>query len=75
MPPAPFAEYQYFEPQSLMTYENIIKTLAVCDLSSLYCLGLKLLTMPKESSIEKRVSINKDSMYLLDQAISELART
>ena len=58
--------------RSYSPYENIKKTLAACDLSSLYCLGLKLLAMPKESSIKKRVAINRDTMYLLDQAMAEL---
>ena len=55
-----------------MSYKNIKRTLAACNLSSLDCLGLKLLAMPKESSIKKRVAINRDTMYLLDQAMAEL---
>jgi hypothetical protein len=72
MPPAPIGDYQYFEPESLMTYENIKKTLASCDLSLLDCLGIKLLAMPKESSINKRIAINKNSMDLINQVITEL---
>ena len=72
MPPAPFGDYQYFEPESLMSYENIKNTLEVCEFSSLDCLGIKLLAMPEESSIEKRIGINRDTMYLLDQAMAEL---
>ena len=72
MPPAPFADYQYFEPESLMTFENIKNTLSTCDSITLDCLGLKLLAMPDNSTIEKRISINKDAMELLDQAINEL---
>ena len=51
MPPAPFGDYQYFEPQSLMTYESIKKSLAECDMNALEFIGLKLLAMPKESTI------------------------
>jgi len=72
MPPALFSDYKYFEPESLMSYKNIKRTLAACDFSSLDYLGLKLLAMPKESSIKKRVAINRDTMYLLDQAMAEL---
>ena len=74
MPPATFSDYRYFEPESLMTYENIKNTLALCDLNSLDFLGVKLLAMPKESSVEKRISINKDSIGLLDRAIIETSR-
>ena len=75
MPPAPFADYQYFEPQSLMTYESIKKSLSECDMNALEFIGLKLLAMPKESTIEKRVTINKNTMCLLDHAINEMAIT
>ena len=75
MPPAPFSDYQYFEPQSLMTYENIKKSLSKCDMNALEILGLKLLAMPKESTIEKRVTINKNTMCILDHAINEIAIT
>jgi hypothetical protein len=74
MPPATFSDYRYFEPESLMTYENIKNTLALCDLNTLDFLGVKLLAMPNESSIEKRISINKDSIGLLDRAIIETSR-
>ena len=72
MTPATFLDYKYFEPESLMSYQNIKNTLDVCDFSSLDCLGIKLLAMPEESSIEKRIGINRDTMYLLDQAMAEL---
>ncbi len=72
MPPATIGDYEYFEPESLMTYENIKKTLGSFDLSLLDCFGIKLLAMPKESSIYKRICINKDSMDLISQIIAEL---
>jgi hypothetical protein len=72
MPPATFSDYKYFEPESLMTYENIQNTLAGCDSRALVCLGIKLLAMPVESSIKKRIGINRDTMYLLDRAMAEL---
>jgi len=74
MPPGPFPNCKYFESQSLMSFENIKKTLASCNLNSLPILGLKLLAMPNSSSIEKRIAINKDSMFLLNQAKNEIAK-
>lgn len=72
MPPASYSNFQYFEKDSLMSYENIKNTLAACDFSTLTCLGIKLLAMPNDSSMEKRISLNKDTMNLLDQAISDI---
>ena len=57
-----------------LTYENIKNILALFDLNTLDFLGVKLLAMPKESSVEKRISINKDSIGLLDRAIIETSR-
>lgn len=75
MPPAPFEGFKYFESQSLMTYENIKKTLGSCNINSLVCLGIKLLAMPNRSSIEKRIAINKNTMCLLDIVINEIAKS
>ena len=72
MPPANYSDYKYFEKESLMTYENIKKALLTCNYNTLDCLGIKLLAMPAESTIEKRICINRDSMFLLDQAIREI---
>lgn len=72
MPPASYSNFQYFEKDSLMSYENIKNTLAACDFSTLTCLGIKLLAMPNDSTMEKRISLNKDTMNLLDQAISDI---
>jgi len=44
-----------------------------CNYDKLDCLGIKLLAMPSNSSIEKRISINRDAMILIDQAINEIA--
>lgn len=75
MPPAKHTDFQYFEPESLMSYENIKNTLASCDFDALGFLGIKLLAMPSDSTIEKRISINRDAMILLDLAINEISRT
>ena len=57
-----------------MTFENIKNTLAACDFNALDCLGIKLLAKPSNSTIEKRISINKNAMILLDQTINEINR-
>ena len=72
MPPATIGNYKYFESESLMTFENVKKLLKICDLDTLDFIGVKLLAMPKKSSIEKRISINEDSLALLKQAINEV---
>jgi len=72
MPPATHSNYMNFEPDSLMTYENIKNTLKECDIKSLNILGLKVLALPKESSLDKRIGIISDTMDLLEEIISEL---
>ena len=71
MPPATFSSFEYFESESLMTFENIKNSLKICNLDKLDFLGIKLLALPAESSMEKRISINKDSLILLKRAINE----
>ena len=74
MPPADYLDFQYFESESLMSFENIKNTLLACDYNALDYLGIKLLAMPDESTIEKRIGINKDAMILLDHTIKEIER-
>tara|TARA_Y100000590_G_scaffold180640_1_gene205873 strand:+ start:21257 stop:22267 length:1011 start_codon:yes stop_codon:yes gene_type:complete len=74
MPPANYSDFQYFEKESLMSFENIKNTLAACDFNALDCLGIKLLAKPSNSTIEKRISINRNTMILLDQTINEINR-
>jgi hypothetical protein len=49
-----------------MTFENIKNTLSACDYNALDYLGIKLLVMPDDSTIEKSIKINKDEMVILD---------
>ena len=72
MPPAPHNDYEYFERESLMTYENIKETLMNCNLTSLKFIGIKLLALPENSSMEKRVGINENSLNLLREIIEEI---
>ena len=73
MPPSNYLDFKFFESESLMSYNNIKETLMACNYDKLDCLGIKLLAMPSNSSIEKRISINRDAMILIDQAINEIA--
>jgi len=72
MPPCDDLGSQFFESESLMSYNCIKQTLMACNYDKLECLGIKLLAMPSNSSIEKRININRDTMKLLDQAINEI---
>ena len=72
MPPAEYKNYEYFEKESLMTHNTIKQSLSVAKLTSLSFLGIKLLAKPENSSIEKRIKINKNSMLLLDDVLASL---
>jgi len=72
MPPATYREYKYFESESLMTYNNIKNTLSISNLDSLDFIGIKLLAKPNNSSLKKRIAINRDTLCLLDKAVKEL---
>ena len=69
----PFAEsygVDNFERNSLLTYENIFNTLKLIDLKNLDYLGIKLLS--DTSDMDRRVGLNKDAIYILENIISEL---
>jgi hypothetical protein len=69
----PFAEsydVDNFERNSLLTYENIFNTLKLIDLKHLDYLGIKLLS--DTSDMDRRVGLNKDAIYILENIISEL---
>tara|TARA_Y100000591_G_scaffold331068_1_gene363846 strand:- start:1044 stop:2054 length:1011 start_codon:yes stop_codon:yes gene_type:complete len=72
MPPTSSQGFKYFEPQSLMSYENIRDTLKVCDIQSLGLIGIKLLSLPESVNINRRIGVNKDTMKLLNKALNEL---
>lgn len=72
MPP-PETEYtRYFAEGSLMTFENIKNTFEECANYTLKYIGIKLLAIPNDSTIKKRVGINRDAMNLLDLALNEI---
>ena len=63
----------YSEEGSLLSRENILKCINESDYKSLDYLGIKVLAMPiNESSLERRIGINKDTMQILKQTIASL---
>ncbi len=70
MPPAREGNMEYYEDDSLMTAGNMEASLAACDIRMLDYIGIKLLAMPEDTSIERRVGLNRDAMGLLDIVIS-----
>ena len=64
---------KHYEKNSLLSHENILKTLNLLDINNLDYLGIKILAMPlSEINIEKRVGLNKDAIYILDNILEEL---
>lgn len=63
----------YFEKDSLMTLKNMKNTLKECDIDSLSYIGVKVLSMPiEQSSMDRRIGINKDTMKILNKIIKDL---
>ena len=73
MPFARSYNVEYFEKNSLLTYENISNVLRSVDINKLDYLGIKLLSMPIDSlDISRRVGLNKDAIFILENIISDL---
>jgi hypothetical protein len=73
MPFARSCNVKYFEQNSLLTYENISNVLKSVDINKLDYLGIKLLSMPLgDSDISRRVGLNQDAIFILENIISEL---
>lgn len=68
-PPARAFDMQYYEGTSLMTLENIKKTLNSCEVKKIDYIGIKLLPLPSEQSISDRVGINRDAIMLIRKAL------
>jgi len=61
---------QFFEENSLLTQEEISNTLNIVDLDSVDYLGVKLLSMPIDSStIDRRVGLNSDAVSILNKIL------
>jgi len=71
-PPAKAFDILHYQESSLMTYENIRNTLNSCEIGKLDYLGIKLLPLPSEMSISDRIGINRDAIFLIRKALTEL---
>lgn len=70
MPFAQSYDVEFFEENSLLSLSNIKKTLNIVDVEKLNYLGIKLLSMPLDnSSIQRRVGINRDAISILNKII------
>jgi hypothetical protein len=59
---------EHYEDNSLLTEENISITLNSIDINALDYIGIKLLSMPIESStLERRVGVNRDGIKILNK--------
>ena len=69
----PFAQsfsVDYYEENSLLTRKNISDTLSLINLCKLDYIGIKLLSMPIESSsLKRRVGVNKDAITILNRIV------
>lgn len=74
MPPAPYGDFQYGEPESLLTFNEIKNSLAHCNVDKLGYIGIKLLAKPDTATLQKRVGINREVMMMLDDALDELGK-
>jgi len=64
---------KHYEKNSLLNHENINNTLNLLDINNLDYLGIKINAMPlSEVNIERRVGLNKDAIYILDNILEEL---
>lgn len=72
----PFAlsyDVEHYEKNSLLTQHNVRNTLKVIDINEIDYLGIKLLSMPIDSStVERRVGVNRDAVITLNNIISTL---
>ena len=72
MPPALYKDYKHFESTSLMSFDNMKSTLKVCDHRELKFLGIKLLSLPKSTSIDSRVELNQNAIFMLKEVLKGL---
>ncbi|MCX2780480.1 DUF4862 family protein [Microbulbifer thermotolerans] len=66
MPPAPVFAEGHFAETSLLTAEQIAKSLEVADWRRLDFLGIKIGVRPRELNAEERVAYNRDALAALD---------
>lgn len=65
---------EHFESNSLLTKSNMLSTLEALDLNELDYVGVKLLSMPIDSStLNRRVGVNRDAITVLNNILSEIS--
>jgi len=71
MPFARSFDVEYYEENSLLTLDSIKQSLNCVDINTLDYLGIKLLSMPIDSStIERRVGLNRDAISTLNRIVT-----
>ena len=70
--PSYLFDIKNFEETSLMSFQNIQSTLKAFDKNKIDYIGLKLLPLPSELSISKRIDINSDAIKIIKKAIKEI---
>lgn len=64
---------EYYEIDSLLNLDSIRNTLKECDIDNLSYIGVKVLSIPiEESSINKRIGTNRDTLKVLNKIIKEM---
>ena len=71
-PPQKAFDIQHYEESSLMSYENMSNTIQSCKIDEIDYMGIKLLPLPSELPILKRIGINKDAITLIKKALYEM---
>jgi hypothetical protein len=71
-PPPKAFEMDHYEETSLMSFQNIRNTLNSCNINKLDYFGIKLLPLPSELTISRRIGINSDAIMLLKKAVTEI---
>ena len=71
MPFAQSYDVEHYEENSLLNQQNMTKALNEVDLDKLDYLGIKILSMPMDSSsLERRVGLNRDAISILNNIMS-----
>lgn len=71
VPFAPAEGIEHFEETSLLTEEAVGNVVAAVDRAALSYVGVKLLEIDPQASVERRVGINRDAMRVVGRVASE----
>ena len=76
MPFARSYNVEHYEKNSLLTLENITRSLECIDVEKLDYLGVKLLSMPiNKPDISRRVGLNFDAISILDKILDKIKKS